>query len=167
MTGIAGSDLLKSPMKAMPFQGAEMRAADVMTREVQVVRPNNSLQEAAAIMDRLNVGFLPVHDGKRVVGVITDRDIAVRAVSADLSPNMTNVEDVMTDEVHYCLDDDAVDDVVKHMIDIQIRRLLVFTHDNQLVGVVSLGDIATHASEHVSAEALRRISEPSKPDRSD
>lgn len=142
-----------------------MKAADIMTREVELVRPEDSLQKAAATMDRLNVGFLPVHDGKRVVGVITDRDITVRAVAADLSPNMTNVGDVMTEEVHYCLEDDSIDDVAKHMIDTQIRRLLVFTRDSRLVGVVSLGDIATHASEHTVAEALRRISEPSTPDR--
>ncbi len=142
-----------------------MKAADIMTREVEVVRPEDSIQKAAMIMDKLNVGFLPVFDGKRIVGVITDRDIAVRAVSADLSPNMTNVGDVMTEEVHYCLESDAIDDVVKHMIDTQIRRLLVFTRDNQLVGVVSLGDIATHVGEHAVAAALRGISEPSQPDR--
>jgi len=146
-------------------QGIEMKAADIMTRNVEVVRPEDSLQKAASIMDNLNIGFLPVHDGKRVVGVITDRDITVRAVSADLSPNMTNVNEAMTDEVHFCLEDDAINDVVKHMIDTQIRRLLVFTHDNRLVGVISLGDIATHAGEHGVAEALRGISEPSRPDR--
>ncbi len=144
-----------------------MKAADIMTRNLAVVRPDDSLQKAAVVMDRLNVGFLPVHDGKKVVGVITDRDIAVRAVAADLSANMTNVEEAMTDQVHYCLEDDAVDDVVKHMVDTQIRRLLVFTRDGQLAGVVSLGDIATHAGERVVAAALRGISEPSQPDRSD
>lgn len=143
-----------------------MKARDIMTREVETVAPNDSLQKAAAAMDRLNVGFLPVHDGKHVVGVITDRDIAVRAVSADLSPNMTEVEEAMTDEVHFCLEDDTVADVVTHMVDTQIRRLLVFDHDSRLVGVISLGDIATHAGEHLAAEALRQISEPSQPDRS-
>ncbi len=142
-----------------------MRAAEIMTREVEVVRPEDSLQKAATIMDKLNIGFLPVSNGKRVVGVITDRDIALRAVAADLSPNMTNVEEIMTDEVHYCLEDDMAHDVVKHMIDIQIRRLLVFTRDNRLVGVISLGDIATRAGEHLAEEALRGISEPSRPDR--
>lgn len=142
-----------------------MKAADIMTRDVEVIRPEDSLQQAASIMDKLNVGFLPVHDGKRVVGVITDRDITVRAVSADLSPNKTNVEEVMTEEVHFCLEDDTINDVINHMIDTQIRRLLVFTRDNRLVGVISLGDIATHASEHGIAEALKGISEPSRPDR--
>ena len=143
-----------------------MKAADIMTRDVEVVRPEDSLQKAASIMDKLNVGFLPVHDGQRVVGVITDRDITVRAVAADLSPNMTNVGDVMTEEVHYCLEDDTINDVVNHMIDTQIRRLLVFTRDNRLVGVISLGDIAMRAGEHGVSQALRGISEPSRPDRS-
>lgn len=158
-------DLLIAGLRPSQAKGHQMRAADIMTREVEVVRPEDSLQKAAMLMDKINVGFLPVSNGERVVGVITDRDIAVRAVAADLSPNMTNVDEVMTDEVHYCLESDTVADVVKHMIDTQIRRLLVFTRDSRLVGVISLGDIATHADEHIAAQVLRGISEPSRPDR--
>jgi CBS domain-containing protein len=137
-----------------------------MTQQVETVRPDDTLRKPAMVMDRINVGFLPVHDGTRVVGVITDRDIVVRALAAK-DPAPTKVGEVMTEEVHYCLADDSISDIVKHMAALQVRRLPVFTREgNQLVGVVSLGDIAVHANEHITADLLRRISEPSVPDRS-
>lgn len=143
-----------------------MKVADIMTRQVETVRPDDTLRNAAMVMDRLNVGFLPVHDGTRVVGVITDRDIVVRALAAK-DPAPTTVGEVMTEEVHYCLAEDSIADIVKHMAALQVRRLPVFTREgNRLVGVLSVGDIAVHASEHVTADLLRRISEPSAPDRS-
>jgi CBS domain-containing protein len=143
-----------------------MKVSDIMTRQVETVRPDDTLRNAAMVMDRLNVGFLPVHDGTRVVGVITDRDIVVRALAAK-DPEPTTVGEVMTEEVHYCLAEDPIADIVKHMAALQVRRLPVFTREgNRLVGVVSIGDIAVHASEHITADLLRRISEPSTPDRS-
>lgn len=144
-----------------------MKVSEIMTRQVETIGPDDTLHKAAAVMDRLNVGFLPVHDGSRVVGVITDRDIVVRALAADSLPEPTRVGGVMTEEVHYCLADDEVADIVKHMAALQVRRLPVFTREgNRLVGVVSIGDIAVHAAEHLTADLLRRMSEPSKPDRS-
>lgn len=142
-----------------------MKVSDIMTRRVETVGPDDTLRQAAAIMDRLNVGFLPVHDGVRVVGVITDRDIVVRGLAAERSLEPKTVGEVMTEEVHFCLEDDTLDDIVKHMAALQVRRLLVFTREgNRLIGVVSIGDIAAHAGEHITAELLRRISEPSRPD---
>lgn len=143
-----------------------MKVANIMTRQVETVGPDNSLRQAATIMDKLNVGFLPVHDGTRVVGVITDRDIVLRALTAGQSPETGKVGDIMTEEVHFCLEDDTIEDIVKHMAAMQVRRLPVFTREgNRLIGVVSIGDIAVHAGEHITAELLRRISEPSAPDR--
>jgi len=143
-----------------------LKVSDIMTRQVETVGPDDTLQKAAAVMDRLNVGFVPVHDGSRVVGVITDRDIVVRALAAGSDPEPTKVGDVMTEEVHYCLEDDAIADIVEHMAALQVRRLPVFSRQgNRLLGIVSIGDIAVHASEHITADLLRRISEPSSPDR--
>ncbi|HVM81982.1 MAG TPA: CBS domain-containing protein [Stellaceae bacterium] len=137
-----------------------------MTQDVQTIAPDDTIQTAARLMDDLNVGILPVHDGTRVVGVITDRDITVRATSLGLTPTEHAVSDFMTDEVYYCMEEDSIEIVADNMAHIQIRRMPVLDRDNRLVGIISLGDIATHASQYrTTAEALRKISEPSQPDR--
>jgi len=143
-----------------------MNVAEIMTRDVQTIAPDDTIQTAAKLMDDLNVGVLPVHDGKRVVGVITDRDITVRATSMGLTPVEHRVSDFMTEEVYYCLEEDSIESVAESMAHIQIRRMPVLDRAGQLVGMISLGDIATHASQYrTTAEALRKISEPSQPDR--
>jgi len=143
-----------------------MNVKEIMTRDVQTIVPDDTIQHAAKLMDDLNVGILPIHDGTRVVGVITDRDITVRAISLGLMPTEHAVSDFMTDEVYYCMEEDGIESVADNMAHIQIRRMPVLDRDNHLVGIISLGDIATHASQYrTTAEALRKISEPSQPDR--
>ncbi|HJV81543.1 CBS domain-containing protein [Noviherbaspirillum sp.] len=116
--------------------------------------------------DELNVGALPVCDGKRLVGMITDRDITVRANSAGGTPDNTKVADVMSDQVQWCFDDQTVDEVMQKMGDTQIRRVPVVDHDTrELVGIVSLGDLATKHSAQVD-RTLEEISSPAQPDRS-
>ena len=140
--------------------------ADVMTRDVQVISPQETVRRAAEMMDELNVGALPVCDGRKLVGMITDRDITVRASSVGESPERTRVEEVMTDEVRWCFSDQAVDEVMQQMGDTQIRRVPVIEHDShQLIGIVSLGDLATKHSAQVD-RTLEEISSPAKPDRS-
>ena len=139
------------------------KISDFMTRNVQVVRPDESLQRAAQVMDELNVGSLPVCDQTGLVGMITDRDITVRATSAGLSAD-TRVRDVMTDHARWCTGEQTVQEAMAQMADVQIRRLPVVDADRQVVGIVSLGDLATRHQGHVAA-ALRRISDPSMPDR--
>jgi CBS domain-containing protein len=139
------------------------KISDFMTRNVQVVRPDESLQRAAQVMDELNVGSLPVCDRTGLVGMITDRDITVRATAAGLSGD-TRVSDIMTDRARWCTSDQTVQEAMEQMADVQIRRLPVLDADHQVVGIVSLGDLATRHSGHVAA-ALRRISDPSMPDR--
>lgn len=140
-----------------------MKVSEVMTREVEVVSPDASLREAARKMDDLNVGVLPVCDGQRLVGILTDRDITVRATSIGESPDVTRVDEVMTDEVWWCHEDDDVEEVAHRMGDKQIRRMPVIDHEKMLVGMITLGDLATdHAPG--TQEALRHISEPSEPD---
>ena len=114
-------------------------------------------------MDELNVGALPVCDQSGLVGMITDRDITVRATAAGLSGN-TRISDVMTDHARWCTGEQTVQEAMQQMADVQIRRLPVVDSDHQVVGIVSLGDLATRHQGHVAA-ALRRISDPSVPDR--
>ncbi len=130
---------------------------------MQVVRPDESLQRAAQVMDELNVGSLPVCDRSGLVGMITDRDITIRATAAGL-PADTHVADVMTDHARRCTSDQSVQEAMQQMADVQIRRMPVVDSDNQVVGIVSLGDLAMRHQGHVAA-ALRRISDPSMPDR--
>jgi CBS domain-containing protein len=116
-------------------------------------------------MDELNVGSLPVCDKTGLVGIITDRDITVRATAAGLPAGNTQVSDVMTDKARWCTGEQTVQEAMQQMAEVQIRRLPVLDAHNQVVGIVSLGDLATRHSGHVAA-ALRRISDPSIPDRS-
>jgi CBS domain-containing protein len=141
-----------------------MRIADVMTRDVRVVQPDRTIRDAARLMDEMNVGVLPVCDGRRLIGMITDRDITVRATAAGLAPADTSVRQVMTEEVEWCFEDDDVDEIVEIMSRRQIRRLPVVSRDKRLVGIVALGDLATD-QEDAAARALHRISTPSEPDR--
>src|SRR5688572_9997764 len=123
--------------------------SEVMTRQVQFVTPQETVRRAAQMMDELNVGALPVCDGDRLVGVVTDRDITVRATSAGIAPDDAVVDDVMSTDVRWCFEDQSVDEVLRQMANTQIRRVPVITHDDahRLVGIVSLGDIATKSGD--------------------
>lgn len=139
--------------------------AEVMTRDVEVIRPDETLQRAAQRMDELNVGSLPVCEGRRLVGMITDRDITVRATAAGMGPKETRVSEVMTGSTRCCKADQTTEEVMEQMGQSQIRRLPVLGDDGEVVGIVSLGDLATRQSGHVD-DTLREISSPSEPDRS-
>jgi len=141
------------------------KISEVMTRGVEVIRPAETLQRAAQRMDELNVGALPVCDGELLVGMITDRDITVRATAAGLDPNETPVSEVMTEQTRWCTEEQSIDEVMRQMSDVQIRRLPVLNGARELVGIVSLGDLAVRQSGHIDG-ALREISSPSEPDRS-
>jgi CBS domain-containing protein len=123
-----------------------MKVSELMTREVRVTRPDQTIRESARIMAEIDAGSLPVADNDRLVGVVTDRDIAIRAVSQGKGPE-TPVRDVMSSEVKYCFEDDDIEDVTRNMGDIQVRRLPVVNRDKRLVGIVSLGDLARSAED--------------------
>jgi CBS domain-containing protein len=137
-----------------------MRVSEAMTRDVRVANPDQTIREAAQMMAELDAGALPVGEQDRLVGMITDRDIAVRAVAHGKSPD-TRVRDVMTDDVKYCFDDDDVEDVARNMADIQVRRLPVVNRDKRLVGIVAIADIAASEEPEVVGEAVSGISESS------
>lgn len=138
---------------------------EIMTRDVMTVSPQETIQRAAQLMDELNVGSIPVCDGQKLVGMITDRDITVRATAAGSAPESTCVADVMSADVRWCYDDQQVDEVMEQMGDVQIRRIPVMDHNTKnMVGIVSLGDLATKHSAQVD-RMLEEISSPSEPDR--
>jgi CBS domain-containing protein len=136
------------------------KISEVITRNVVVVRPDENLQRAAQLMSQLNVGSLPVYDGKSLVGIITDRDITVRAVARGMDPNQTRVEEVMTRDVLSCSAEAEVEHACELMEKRQVRRLLVTGQDDTPVGIVSLGDIALCLRESQSGEVLKKVSEP-------
>jgi CBS domain-containing protein len=140
-----------------------MNVADCMTRDVTIVTPNDTIQQAARIMGQIDAGILPVGENDRLVGMITDRDIAVRAVGEGKDPAQTRVRDVMTTEVRYVYEDDVVADAADTMAELQIRRLPVINREKRLVGIISLADIAREHEPRETGEALQGISRPGGP----
>lgn len=138
---------------------------DIMTRDVQTISPQDTVQRAAQLMDELNVGAIPVLDGDQLVGMITDRDITVRSVAVGQNPTSTQVADVMSTDVRTCTADQSVEEVLDTMGDIQIRRIPVLDDQSKVIGIVSLGDVATKHAADVDL-TLDEISTPSEPDRS-
>lgn len=139
-----------------------MLIKEIMTKDCQCIRPSSTLSDAAKEMKRLDVGSLPVcGDDDKLAGMLTDRDIVVRAIADDKSPDETQVQDAMTSNVSYCFDDEATDQAVENMKGQQIRRLIVLNRDKKLVGIVSLGDLATKGKDdELSGKTLEQISEP-------
>lgn len=133
--------------------------AAIMSRDVQVIEPQESLRRAASLMGELNVGALPVCDGERLMGMLTDRDITVRGVAEGLNPDDACVSDVMTPGVEFCTEDQDAEEVMRLMGDRQVRRLPVVDADKNLVGIVSLGDMALRQPGHID-DTVRQISEP-------
>ena len=134
-----------------------MKIAELMTPDVEVIRPDDTLQTAAKMMADLDAGILPVGENDRLVGMITDRDITVRAVAEGRDPEKTTVRDAMSDQVRYCFDDEDPQQVAQKMGALQVRRLPVLNRDKRLVGIVSLGDLVIGA-EDPAKEALKEIS---------
>jgi CBS domain-containing protein len=138
-----------------------MKVNEIITHDPEVIRPETALIEAAQKMKSMDIGMLPVCDGDRLVGVVTDRDITVRGVAQGYDPKTARVQEVMTPEVIYCFDDEDVKDVAKKMEEKQVRRLPVLNREKRLVGIVSLGDLAVRtAKEKLAGEVLKRVSKP-------
>lgn len=136
-----------------------MKISEVMTRDVGIASPDDTIRDAAGIMSECDAGAVPVGQDDRLVGVITDRDIAIRAVAAGKSPD-TPVREVMSAEVLYCFEDEDVDHVARNMGDNQVRRLPVLNRDKRLVGIVSIGDLALSAKPDTTGSAVADISRP-------
>jgi CBS domain-containing protein len=130
-----------------------------MTQDVRLIEPHQTIRDAARLMAEMDAGIMPVREGDRLVGMITDRDIAVRAVAQGRGPD-TPVREVMTDEVKYCYEDDDTNDVARNMADILVRRLPVLTREKRLVGIISLGDLAVTDEAGKAGEAVAGVSQP-------
>lgn len=135
-----------------------MLVKEAMSRDVKTVSPQQPIQEAARIMLDMDVGALPVGDRDRLLGMITDRDIAVRGVASGKAPS-ARVEEVMSSEVCYCFEDEDTAHIARNMADQQIRRLPVVDRDKRLVGILSLADLATSAKTGQATAALSGISQ--------
>ncbi len=136
-----------------------MKVKEIMTKGVETVTPTAMVRDAAAKMRDLGVGAIPVCDGVKLMGMITDRDIAVRAVAEGFAPDTTEVQRVMTREILYCTEEDGVTDAAGIMEKKQIRRLPVVDKDKRLVGIVSLGDLSLETDTRLAGETLKGISE--------
>lgn len=135
-----------------------MKISEIMTRNVQTVRPDESIRDAAALMSRIDSGALLVEENDRLVGMLTDRDIALRAVAEGLEGD-TPVSRIMSGNVCYCFEDEDVQHVAQNMADIQKRRLPVLNREKRLIGVVSLGNIASCRSDKASGTVLRGVAQ--------
>lgn len=134
-----------------------MKISKCMTRDVKLVSPTQTIREAARMMAELDAGVLPVQQDDRLVGMITDRDIAVRAVAEGKSPD-TLVQDVMSNEVLYCFDDQEIEDVARNMGEVKVRRLPVVNRDKRLVGIISIGDLALKEEQTMTGSVVAHIS---------
>ena len=143
-----------------------MRIAEVMTTDVEVIDSNAPLTEAAAKMKTLDVGLLPICDGDKLKGTLTDRDITVRGIAEGYDPSDTKVSDIMSTDIAYCFEDEEIDKALSVMEVRQIRRLPVLDREKRLIGIVSLGDLAVHARQKERlGETLKEVLQPASPKR--
>jgi CBS domain-containing protein/sporulation protein YlmC with PRC-barrel domain len=155
-----------STRTASEAEPAAMQIKEIMTRQVEVIHPEATLWEAAQKMAGLDVGPLPVCKGDELVGMLTDRDITVRATAEGRDPKTTRVHEVMTPDVVYVFEDEDVSEAASIMMEEQVRRLVVLNQSKKLVGIISLGDLAVHTGDVQQAgETLESVSEPSEPQR--
>jgi CBS domain-containing protein len=136
-----------------------MRVSNCMTQSVRIAGPDQTLQDAARAMANLDAGVLPVSENDRLVGMITDRDIAIRGIAEGKGPD-ARIREVMSTDVKYCFDDEEAGDVLRNMSDLKVRRLPVVNRDKRLVGIISLGDLAMNGESARAGEALDGISRP-------
>jgi CBS domain-containing protein len=134
--------------------------SEATTRDVRVASPDHTLEAAARIMAEIDAGVLPVAENDRLVGMITDRDIAVRAVAQGKGPD-TRVREIMTPDVKYCFEDEPITHVAQNKGDLRIRRLPVLNREKRLVGILSIGDLAQVQGSQPAGQALAGVSQPS------
>lgn len=142
-----------------------MQVRELMTANPDIAAPEISVEQAARQMKDLNVGALPVCQNDRLVGMITDRDIAVRTVASGADPKNTPVRDSMTPDLAYCYEEQSVEEAAELMKQQQVRRLPVLSQDKRLVGMLSLGDVAVEADSVIAGETLESVSSPAEPAR--
>jgi len=153
-------DRLSSRQNFKPKKEVILRVREVMSKDVKIVSSQDTIQKAANLMEQIGCGALPVGENDRLVGVITDRDIALRAVAKGSAPNRCTVRDVMSSDIKYVFVDETTEAVAQNMSKLQVRRLPVLNRQKRLVGIVSLGDLALKHGGPVAASTLKEISKP-------
>lgn len=142
-----------------------MKLSEIMTSHVEVISPDTTIEKAAQKMREIGVGSIPVCDGDRLKGILTDRDITIRAVAEGRDPHTTMANETMTPHVVYIYDDQSVEEAASIMSQYQIRRLPVINREKRLVGIVSLGDLSVDTGEEgMAGRTLENISQPSRPE---
>lgn len=136
-----------------------MNIKDIMNSSVRAITPSTSLREAAELMQKENIGFLVIAKDDEVIGTITDRDIVVRGIAEGLESDTSVVQEIMTGDLLYCLEEHTVDEVANHMNEEHVQRMPVVNSENHLTGIVSLGDMAQHLSHEVVGQVLKGITE--------
>lgn len=137
-----------------------MKAKDLMSTNPEILSPETTLKQAAEKMREQNIGFLPIGENDRLIGTITDRDLAIRGVAAGKDPNKTAVRDIMTDEIRYCFENDSAEKVSEIMSSLKIRRLIILNDNKRMVGIISMGDVATKSQDFkLSGKVIAAISE--------
>src|SRR5262245_41028940 len=159
-TPVAAAALLARVHRSMRHErSSTMLVSEAMSSDVNIANPRQTIREAARMMAEIDAGALPVGENDRLVGMITDRDIAVRAVAAGKGPD-TPIREIMSTEVKYCFEDDDLEEVAHMMAEIKLRRLPVLNEKRRLVGIISLCDIALAEGPDPAGQALCGISEP-------
>lgn len=139
-----------------------MQIRQVMSKDVKIVAPQDTIQKAASLMDDSDCGALPVGENNRLAGIVTDRDIALRAVAKGKDPTRCTVREVMSPGIKYVFEDEDVESASRNMSRLQVRRLPVLNRQKRLVGIVTLGDLATKQDGATAGGALRGISRPAR-----
>jgi CBS domain-containing protein len=139
-----------------------MLIKEVMTKQVSSVRPTTPIKQVARTLREDDIGAAPVVENERLIGMVTDRDIVMRIVAEGLHPDVATAREAMSPRILYCFDDQSVEEVLDNMGTNQVRRLPVINRDKQLVGVVSLGDLALAAKRKAAGDALQEISQPTR-----
>ncbi len=142
-----------------------MKVKEIMTENPKVIQPGTSIKEAAGIMRDLDVGVLPIADGDNMSGILTDRDIVIRAVAEGKDPGEVKAGEIASGDITWCYEDEDVEEVSGKMKKDKIRRLPVVNREDKLVGIVSLGDLAVEGSEEMAGETLEEVSTPNRPER--
>jgi CBS domain-containing protein len=138
-----------------------MQVREVMSKNVKLVSPNDTIEKAASLMEQIKCGALPVEENEKIIGVITDRDITLRAVAKGKAPSKCTVREVMSPGIKYIFDDETTEAAAQNMSKLQVRRLPVMNRQKRLVGIVALGDLAIKLDGPASTNALKGISKSS------
>jgi CBS domain-containing protein len=137
-----------------------MKIHEIMTRKVECVDPSLPIAKVAEKMRDLNIGFIPICQGDRLVGTITDRDITIQSVAQGRDPRLARVSEIMSAEIFYSYEDDDIRDVARRMQEKEVRRMLILSREKRLVGVVSIGDLAKLVDEKsLAGQTLSEIAE--------